>query len=308
VSSFAALQSAVADNTPRIVNVSGTLSGSGMVKVGSNKTIRGLNGATLNGFGLDVNGWTAEIAALNDSPPCDPGLVGADGTKPVKLPGGVTGPFNHVSNVIIQNLTFSNADDDALNVGCYAHHVWLDHNTINKPYDGSIDIKRGADFVTVSWNRLIEADKAMLLGHETSSDQALQSAGRLHVTYHHNLFDNTVQRHPRVRYGTTHVFNNYAFGTHMSYFVGVANNANIYVEANNIAGTNNACKSFENASTSHVTFKSDNIVLDRKGRPLTCDVSNDGKATVPPYAYSADTTSSVPASVQNGAGAGKVVF
>lgn len=40
------------DATPRIVVVSGTISGATDVRVGSNKTIVGLQGATLDGVGL----------------------------------------------------------------------------------------------------------------------------------------------------------------------------------------------------------------------------------------------------------------
>ena len=48
----------------------------------------------------------------------------------------------------------------------------------------------------------------MLLGHDDGN--GAQDTGRLKVTYHHNWFDRTPQRNPRVRFGEpVHVFNNY---------------------------------------------------------------------------------------------------
>ena len=47
----------------------------------------------------------------------------------------------------------------------------------------------------------------MLLGH---SDGYTADIGHLRVTYHHNFFNGTNQRHPRVRFGEpVHVYNNY---------------------------------------------------------------------------------------------------
>lgn len=51
----------------------------------------------------------------------------------------------------------------------------------------------------------------MLLGH--SDDNAEQDTGHLRVTYHHNFFDGSDTRHPRVRFGNpVHVFNAYCAG------------------------------------------------------------------------------------------------
>ncbi|CAE6448749.1 unnamed protein product, partial [Rhizoctonia solani] len=55
VSTLAALTSALADDTAKIVLVSGTISGNTVVKVGSNKSLLGKSGASLVGVGLRVN-------------------------------------------------------------------------------------------------------------------------------------------------------------------------------------------------------------------------------------------------------------
>ena len=55
--------------------------------------------------------------------------------------------------------------------------------------------------------------------------------GHLRVTYHHNFFDGTQTRHPRVRYGEpVHVFNNYYRGN--EYGVASVMDAGVIVEGN----------------------------------------------------------------------------
>ena len=74
-------------------------------------------------------------------------------------------------------MIFRDSPDDAINVQMFAHHVWIDHNELSDCYDGLIDIKRGADYVTVSWNHTHHHTKTMLLGH--SDTNGAQDIGRL---------------------------------------------------------------------------------------------------------------------------------
>jgi pectate lyase len=84
--------------------------------------------------------------------------------------------------------------------------------------------------VTVPWNRFHDHDKTNLVG---SSD-----AGRLKVTFHHNHYENSMQRDPRVRYGQVHVYNNLytAHRAHPAYpyvyFIGAGKSSSIYSERN----------------------------------------------------------------------------
>lgn len=57
------------------------------------------------------------------------------------------------------------------------------------------------------------------------------------VTYHHNWFDHSDSRHPRVRLFSAHVYNNYFDGC-SKYGVGAAMNSNIFVENNYYRNTN----------------------------------------------------------------------
>ena len=123
-----------------------------------------------------------------------------------------------------------------------ATHVWIDHCTFDdgdrpdqaeasafgqriQHHDGLVDITKGSDLVTVSWNVFRQHDKTMLIG---GSDGHTGDAGHLRVTLHHNLWDQLMERTPRVRYGQVHVFNNLfiarsdvAYGYHYSLGLGI---------------------------------------------------------------------------------------
>ncbi|MEV4490704.1 pectate lyase [Micromonospora coxensis] len=136
------------------------------------------------------------------------GITGGGFTIGLPVSPVTTPPADAVHNVIVRNLNFRDTVDDAINVQMFSHHVWIDHNDLSYGYDGLIDVKRGASYVTVSWNHTHHHTKNMLLGHDDGN--AAQDTGRLRVTYHHNWFDRTPQRNPRVRFGDpVHVFNNY---------------------------------------------------------------------------------------------------
>jgi pectate lyase len=173
---------------------------------------------------------------------------------------------NNVQNVIIRNITFEDAfdcfpqwdpTDGALgnwnssydNISLTgATNVWVDHNAFNdgehpdsaqpvyfgRPFvihDGAVDITNASDLATVSWNRFDEHDKVMLIG---SSDGATADVGKLRVTVHHNVFDSSVQRTPRVRFGQVHVYNNYYVvkSETYGYSWGVGVQSQIYAENN----------------------------------------------------------------------------
>src|SRR5919107_2176033 len=196
VTSASALTTAVGQTAARVIRISGTISCSGMIRVRSNKTIIGNAGSALVGCGLNINGDR---------------------------------------NVIIRNVTFRDWNDDAINVQESATNIWIDHNSFSDGYDGAVDIKRGSDFITVSWNRVYGHDKSMLLGH--SDDNASQDVGHLRVTYHHNWFDGSNQRHPRVRFGNpVHVYNN-LYSSVGGYGVASTEGAGVLVEGNYFENT-----------------------------------------------------------------------
>jgi pectate lyase len=259
VTSASALTSALGSSSAAVIRVSGTISCSGMLRVRSNKTVIGNSGATIAGCGLNVNGDR---------------------------------------NVIIRNLNFRNWNDDAINVQESATNIWIDHNSFSNGYDGAVDIKRGSDFVTVSWNRVFSHDKSMLLGHSDSNGS--QDRGHLRVTYHHNYFDGSTQRHPRVRFGNpVHVYNNYYRST-SGYGVASTEGAGVLVEANSFEGVSDPFHLGEGDSGPGTLVARNNLLVN-SGSGQT-----GGSVASIPYSYTADPASNVKSLVTANAGAGKI--
>ncbi|WP_188194233.1 pectate lyase family protein [Nonomuraea sp. SYSU D8015] len=264
---------------PYVIQVSGTItlptgSTDGMHNVTSDKTIVGLGGnAALVGGGLTI------------------GLpVDDDVTSP---------PANAVHNIIIRNLAFSGATDDLINIQMFSHHIWIDHNDFSNGDDGAVDIKRGSDFVTVSWNRFHDHDKTSLVGHD--DENGPQDIGRLRVTYHHNYFDASDQRNPRVRFSAlTHVYNNYYRDN--SYGVASTYDAQVLMEGNYFFSVNNPGRVAFSGDLGRIVQR-DNVLVD-----CNHEIETRGPVTEPRtyYSYTADPASSVPTVVPAGAGVGKI--
>ncbi|MFJ8603741.1 polysaccharide lyase family 1 protein [Streptomyces shenzhenensis] len=173
--------------------------------------------------------------------PADTTIVGIGRDAGFK---GASLQIKDVDNVIVRNLTFESpldcfpqwdptdtADgnwnseyDSAVIYG--STQVWIDHNTftdgdhpdsthpyhygrIYEQHDGELDIVKGADYVTASWNVFKDHDKTILIGNSDSAATAAVDRGHLKVTFHHNLFANLVERAPRVRFGQVDSYNNH---------------------------------------------------------------------------------------------------
>ena len=90
--------------------------------------------------------------------------------------------------------------------------------------DGSMDLKDNSQYVTVSYNHFWDSGKMSLCGMTSES-------GENWITYHHNWFDHSDSRHPRIRTMSVHVYNNYYDGN-SKYGVGAAKDSEAFVEAN----------------------------------------------------------------------------
>ncbi|MET9443692.1 right-handed parallel beta-helix repeat-containing protein [Streptomyces sp. NPDC006610] len=214
--------------------------------------------------------------------------------------GRITGSglnLSRVNNVIIQNLTFTGSNDDAINVE-YSTNVWIDHNTISGAYDGAVDIKRASNNITVSWNRTHNQNKNMLLGHSDSNGS--EDTGKLKVTYVNNWFDGTNQRNPRVRFGNpVHVLNNY-FSDIGDYGVASTENAGVLVEGNYFENTDDPYHLGEGDSgPGSLVARNNHFVNSGSGQA-------GGSVAAIPYSYTAQSASTVKATVTAGAGAGKI--
>ncbi|GIM91141.1 pectate lyase family protein [Paractinoplanes toevensis] len=275
VDTAAELLAAIATRGPLTVCVSGTITlPAGMYDVTSDKSIVGV-GATagITGGGFNI------------------GLPVSDVTTP---------PADAVHNVIVQNLSFRNASDDSINVQMFSHHVWIDHNDLAQGYDGLIDIKRGSSLVTVSWNHTHHHTKNMLLGHDDGN--GAQDTGRLKVTYHHNWFDATPQRNPRVRFGEpVHIYNNYYFYT-TDTGVACQNMAGCVVEGNYFEDVEEPITNTYAGPAGRCVARN-NVFVGESGAPV-CSGTVQEPSTY--YSYTLDDPNAVKSIVTGGAGVGRI--
>lgn len=265
---------------PYVIQVRGTITlptgtTDGMHSVTSHKTIVGLGAdAKLVGGGLLMG------------PPVDDAI-----TSP---------PANAVHNIIIRNLSLSGASDDLINIQMFTHHVWIDHCDFSDGGDGALDIKRGSDLITVSWNHFHDHTKTLLLGHDELAGP--QDIGRLRVTYHHNYFNMSDQRNPRVRFAEpVHVYNNYYFEN--SYGIAATWNAGIVAEGNYFFSVNNPGRViFEDNDPGRMVAR-DNTLVD-----CNHEIEQAGIVIEPRtfYAYTLQPSTDMPTVVPAGAGVGKI--
>lgn len=219
-----------------------------------------------------------------------------------------------------------NSQYDAIGI-VTSTQVWIDHNTITDApvtddtlpiengktkqcHDGAIDITKGADLITVSYNVVTQHDKSMLIG---SSDTATTDTGKLRITIANNVFDGVTQRVPRVRFGQVHLFNNYFVGSKTanpyphSYSIGAGKAANLLSQAN-VFAINGAtgCDSvvtYPSADQSGV-FQDSGSTLN--GVALGACSVKAGVPFTPGYAYKPRPAALVKANALAQAGAGKL--
>ena len=203
------------------------------------------NGGTTGGKGgrtITVSDASSFLSAIKDRKPLiikvagtinikgmhqvssDKSIIGVDDLGIIDG-GGLT--IENAKNIIIQNLLFRKSNQDAINVEG-STNILISHNDLQNAFDGLIDIKKKSDFITVSWNHFTNHNKTCLL---SSDDAHSFDKDYLRVTYHHNFFDGTDGRHPRVRFSRmTHVYNNYYRDN--NYGVASTLNAHALVEGN----------------------------------------------------------------------------
>jgi pectate lyase len=112
----------------------------------------------------------------------------------------------------------------------------LDHCSLSGWGDGLVDITRGSTDITVSWCRFADHDKVMLIGAGPHSIEDRD----IRVTLHHDLFLGTEQRHPRLRFGKVHAYNNVlvdwgSYGMASTTAGELLSEANVFVASRNAA-------------------------------------------------------------------------
>ncbi|MGN6827684.1 pectate lyase family protein [Paucibacter sp. M5-1] len=324
VSSRAELLAALANggNLAKIIKVAGTIDMSegrpfsnaadqkarARIKLPSHTTLvgEGPGAGFVNGH-IDISGVSQVIVRnLHIVAPCD--------VAPVWDPSdGALGNWNSAYDAIAITT---------------ATQVWIDHNTITDApltddqlpiengklrqcHDGAIDITKGADLVTLSYNLVSQHDKTMLIG---GSDSQTSDAGKLRVTIANNVFSGVSQRVPRVRFGQVHLFNNVFTGSKSaspyahSYSVGIGKAAQVLSHSNvfvieGAAGCD-ALVSHPSADRSG-GFKDSGSTLNNAALGA-CSVASAPVAWAPPYAYKPRPAVLAKANALAQAGAGKL--
>jgi pectate lyase len=133
-------------------------------------------------------------------------------------------------------------------------------------------------------------------------DNGAQDIGRLRVTYHHNYFDGTAQRHPRIRFAEpVHIYNNYYAGTPL-YGVASTMDAGVVVEGNYFENVAHPILSGYDKSGPGRVVERNNIYVN-SGTPQTLGTVVEPRAY---YACTLDSPANVKALVAHGAGVGRI--
>lgn len=143
------------------------------------------------------------------------------------------------TNIEVRNMAFFNQGSSNDNMEIKGtQHIWVHNNDYfygekgsgdHGKGDGSLDSKDGASFCTFSYNHYHDTGKSNLCGMKNETVDNL-------ICYHHNWFDHSDSRHPRVRTSSVHVWNNYYDGV-AKYGVGVTMGASVFVESNYFRNT-----------------------------------------------------------------------
>ena len=140
------------------------------------------------------------------------------------------------SNVEVRNLGFMNcnsSEGDDCGLQQKNDHVWV-HNcdffygdagsdADQVKGDGALDTKTST-YITHSYNHFWDNGKCNLQGMKSESTEN-------YITYHHNWYDHSDSRHPRIRTCSVHIYNNY-FDGNAKYGVGVTLGASAFVDSN----------------------------------------------------------------------------
>lgn len=136
-------------------------------------------------------------------------------------------------SVEIRNLAIMSCMDDGVSLDTDNSNIWIHHLDVfygrnkggdQQKGDGSIDVKSDSKYVTVAYNHLWDTGKSCMCGMKSES-------GPNYICYHHNWFDHSDSRHPRVRTMSVHVYNNYFDGI-AKYCVGSTTASSVFVENN----------------------------------------------------------------------------
>ena len=138
------------------------------------------------------------------------------------------------ASVELRNFGIMLCMDDCVSIDTKNEMIWV-HNldffygktgsaSDQKKGDGTLDIKGHSHWCTFSYNHFWDSGKSSLGGMKSESTTDYN-------TYHHNWFDHSDSRHPRIRTMSMHIYNNY-FDGNSKYGVGMTYGGSAFVEQN----------------------------------------------------------------------------
>ena len=185
----------------------------------------------------------------------------------------------------------------------------FDQNAADMNADSNINIVdelcsivRQSDYVTVSWCKFYfdspdDHSFGFLIGN---GDDVTADRGKLHVTMHHNWYDNGVKgRQPRVRYGYVHIYNNYYNSNNTDYCIGAGYECHIRVENTHFDNVDDPWADYGGPDSGGQIGWS-NLKFEGSSQPSF--MSNSFPVFSPPYSFSLDSVDSVESIVRNSAG------
>ncbi|OMQ12159.1 T9SS type A sorting domain-containing protein [[Flexibacter] sp. ATCC 35103] len=198
------------DTRPFIIRLIGNITDLSVME-GGDIVIENANNAssyiTLEGVGTDAvaNGWGVRLKSASNIEVSNIGVMNCNSTA-----GDNIGMQQDNDHVWVHNcdLFYGNAGSDADQI----------------KGDGALDNKTST-YITLAYNHFWDSGKASLLGLSEGSTSGL------YVTYHHNWFDHSDSRHPRVRYYSAHIYNNYFDGV-SKYGSGSTLGSSLFLEGN----------------------------------------------------------------------------
>ncbi|WP_189215320.1 MULTISPECIES: pectinesterase family protein [Streptomyces] len=244
---------------------------------------------------IDINPVGREIRVASDKTIVGSGTSG-------QIVGGGFFLGEGVHNVIIRNLTIRDTyqgtwndkdhDFDAVQMDG-AHHVWIDHNNLRSMADGLIDSRKDTTYVTVSWNRLSNNNKAFGIGWTENVTADL--------TIHHNWFQEVEQRNPSAdNIAHAHLYNNYledvaGTGINSSYGNYARGRTKMVLENSYFQGFRNPVQKDGTAAL----VQRGNVFSGTSGRNESGGTAFDPKSY---YDYTLDAAADVPSVVRSGTG------
>ena len=141
--------------------------------------------------------------------------------------------IRNCKSIEFRNFGIMRCLDDGLSLDTDNSNIWIHNMDVfygpkksgdQVKGDGAIDVKSDSKYVTVSYCHYWDTGKTNMFGMKSES-------GPNYISYHHNWFDHSDSRHPRIRTMTVHVWNNF-YDNVAKYGVGATTGASVFVENN----------------------------------------------------------------------------